>query len=124
MSTSQFSYDTREIDMDALDPEDRKVYPRFVRRHGRWLVAVYKTYEARTGEYVQVLRNNGTVRVVELQDQVLFQPYNMKRGTKDVFLCKDVTAMLDKGIELSNCHILRLDGAGRCDPDVCLLRHQ
>ena len=119
MSDLKFTQSTREVDMDAIDPEVRKIYPRFVKRHKRWLVAVEKSYEAKTGEYIQVLRSNGTVRIVELQDQVLFEPYNMKRGTKDVFLCSDATGLIDQGYVYNNCHVVLLDGTGRCDPEVC-----
>lgn len=121
MSIQQISYDTRNVDVDALDSEVRKKYPRFVKRHGRWLVAVEKTYHARTDECVQVLRSNGMVRVVKLQDQVMYEPRNMKRGTKDVFLCKDITELIDQGYAVIECHVLLLDGTGRCTPDDCLL---
>lgn len=106
--------------MDAIDPKVRKTYPRFLKRHKRWLVAVEKSYEARTGEYIQVLRSDGAVRIVELHDQVLYEPHNMKRGTKDVFLCDDVTGLMRQGYVHSNCHVVLLDGTGRCDPEVCL----
>ena len=119
MTDLKLTQSTREIDMDALDPEVRKTYPRFVKRHKRWLVAVPKSYEAKTGEYIQVLRSNGTVRIVELQDKVLFEPYNMKRGTKDVFLCNDATGLIDGGYVHNNCHVVLLDGTGRCDPEIC-----
>ena len=118
MSIASITSDTREIDMDTLDPADRKMCPRFTRRDGRWLVVIPKEYAARTGEYVQVLRTNGVVRIVQLQDQVLYRPNNMKRGTKDVFLCKDVTDMNTP----YRCHTLLLDGTGRCHSDVCLLK--
>ena len=124
MSTQKISYDTRSIDIDALDSDTRKKYPRFVRRHGRWLAVIEKSYEARTDECVQILRNDGTVRIVKLQDQVMYQPNNMKRGTKDVFLFKDVTALKDGGFTGFDCHVLLLDGTGRCEPEYCLLTNK
>lgn len=115
MTTPTFDIYTFQVDFDALDEEVRKTYPRFTRRHGRWLVAVEKSYNMRTGEHVQVLRTDGSVRVVELQDQVLYEPYNMKRGTKDVFLYKDITAMVERSMPVLGCHLVLLDGTGRCD---------
>ena len=124
MSTQKISYDTRSIDIDALDPDVRKRYPRFVRRHGRWLIAIEKSYEARTDECVQVLRSDGTIRIVKLQDQVMYQPNNMKRGTKDVFLCKDVTGLKDGGFTGFDCHTLLLDGTGRCESEYCFVANK
>lgn len=115
MTDTQLSIYVDHIDIDALDDETRKRYPRFTKVDNRWLVVVEKDYDMSRGEQLQVLKSNGDIKIVQLQHQVLYEPRNAKRGTKDVFLCKDMTSMMQQGLSVLKDYVVLLDGTGRPD---------
>lgn len=84
------------IDYENTDPDVRKKYPQFASRDDLWLVAVEKTFPVEYGDHLEVVkRSTGEIKIVQVQDQAMFQPSNMK--PKNVFLFKDVTELVEQG---------------------------
>lgn len=72
---------------------------KFYQRDKRWLVSIDKDYDVKRGDFVEVTKANGDIRLAQLQDEVLVGT----KGTsaKSHFLAKDVTELRDQGYLVS-----------------------
>lgn len=68
---------------------------KFYQRDKRWLVSVDKDFTVQRGDFVEVTKANGDIRLVQLQDEVLVGTKGT--GTRRHFLAKDVTELHGQG---------------------------